>query len=145
MRQSEKAVENRYRYNAVSSQGGTNAIGGTKLFDDRLKANVELSKDPERGYNAWNKKRQEAIDRGEDPNSELLARIEARPPDSYVERAWRKLMGKEKTKKEEREAKEAREREQRRRKESGQGIEDSEATEVYAGLTGKEKDDGVIR
>ena len=57
-----------------------------------------------------NRKRQDAIDRGEDPNAELIAKIEARQPDSYLERMWRKLSGKKKTKVEEKEAKETTER-----------------------------------
>lgn len=104
-----------------------------------------MSKDPNRGYNAWNKKRQEAIERGEDPNSELLAKIEARPPDSYVERAWRKFTGKKKTKKEEMEAREAKDRNKMRVMESSQGFEEQGAPEVYMGLNNAKEADAVIR
>ena len=123
--------------------GGTNAVGGTKLFDDRLKADIELSKDPNRGYNTWNKKRQEAIARGEDPNSELLAMIEEREPTSYAERAWRKLTGKKKTKAEEREANEAKERKRWEAKETNVGS--TEATEINDADVGENEDDGIVR
>lgn len=64
-----RKLEDRYKYNAVSTMGGTNAIKGDKLYDERLNADIELSNDSNRGFNAWNRRRQEAIDGGEDPNS----------------------------------------------------------------------------
>ena len=106
-----------------------------------------MSQDPDRGYNAWNKKRQQAIERGEDPNSELLAKIEARQPDSCIERAWRKLTGKKKTKKEEREAKEAKERARTegRAASSSSEIQNHGTPEAFVGLEKGKKDDEVIR
>ena len=104
-----------------------------------------MSQNPDRGYNAWNKKRQEAIERGEDPNSELLAKIEARQPDSYIERAWRKLTGKKKTKKEEREAKEAKERAKAEARAISLEQQNDETSNVFVGLIDGKKDDGVIR
>ena len=74
-----------------------------------------------------------------------MAKIEARPPDSYLERAWRKLTGKKKTKKEEREAKVVRKKEKVRGNKANQQPDDYEAPELNAGLTDKGKDDGVIR
>ncbi len=140
LHQSATAVEARYR-SSISTEGPTNLSGG-RLYRDRLAANIELSKDPNRGYNAWNAKRQAAIARGEDPNSEMLEMMEDRKPDSYVERAWRKVMGKGRTKREERERRE--EKERRRREREGKG-ELEGAVEVDGRNGGEESDDGVIR
>lgn len=118
-------------------------MSGGKLYKARLDADLELSKDPNRGYNAWNRKRQEAIDRGEDPNSEMLDRIEDRVPDSYLERAYRKVMGKGKTKKEERERREEKERRKTEKLErDGVGL----GTADVCGQIGRgNEDDGAIR
>jgi hypothetical protein len=142
--QSDKAVEDRYRYNAMSSEGPTN-MGGGNLYKDRLAANIEANRDPSSGYNAWNKKRQEAIDRGEDPNSALLAMIEAREPDSYLERAWRKMTGKKKTRAEEREAQEAKARKKMELQVQGTKGADVGIAEIHGGAEAYEQDDGVIR
>ena len=100
---SDAAVERRFK-------GTFNQLGGTDLYNRRLQANLALNKEQNNGYAAWNRKRQDAIDRGEDPNAELIARIEGRQPVSYLERIWRKLSGKKKTKAEEKGVKEAEER-----------------------------------
>lgn len=105
--QSPEAVKSRYT-SKMSTYGSTNTTGGS-LFRDRLAADVELAKDPNRGYNAWNEKRKQAIERGEDPNSEFLSMVEERRPDSFIERGWRKITGKGRTAKEERERKERKE------------------------------------
>ena len=126
--QSPEAVKSRYT-SQLSTYGSTNTTGGS-LFRDRLAADVELAKNPNSGYNAWNEKRKQAIERGEDPNSEFLAMVEERRPDSLIERGWRKLTGKGKTRKEEIEKKKQKELEKERKRE------------------GKERsgeDDGVIR
>ena len=78
---------------------------------------MELAKNPNSGYNAWNEKRRQAIERGEDPNSEFLAMVEERRPDSLIERGWRKIRGKGKTRKEEIEKKEQKELEKARKRE----------------------------
>ena len=135
---SDAAVERRF-------QGTFNQLGGTDLYNRRLQANLALNKEQTSGYAEWNRKRQDAIDRGEDPNAELIARIEARQPDSYLERMWRKLSGKRKTKAEEKAVKEARERKKvdttaRLGYKSG-----SEPVEVYNGLDRGKEDDGIIR
>ena len=135
---SDAAVERRF-------QGTFNQLGGTDLYNRRLQANLALNKEQSSGYAEWNRKRQDAIDRGEDPNAELIARIEARQPDSYLERMWRKLSGKKKTKAEEREVKEAKERKKVETK-ARLGYEgDSEPVEVYNGLDRGKEDDGIIR
>lgn len=127
---SDAAVARRYK-------GIFNTLGGTDLYNRRLEANLALNREGGGGYAAWNRRRQEAIDRGEDPNAELIAKIEARQPDSYLERTWRKLSGKKKTKAEEKEAKE---------KKARAGNEgDLGMTEVYQGLSGEKENDGIIR
>ncbi len=105
--QSPEAVKSRYT-SKLSSYGSSNTTGGA-LFRDRLAADVDLAKDPNRGYNAWNEKRKQAIERGEDPNSEFLSMVDERRPDSLIERGWRKITGKGKTRREEKERKERRE------------------------------------
>lgn len=115
---------------------------GTDLYNRRLEANLALSRESGGGYAEWNRRRQEAIDRGEDPNAEFIAKIEARQSDSFLERTWRKLSGKKKTKAEEREAKEKKAKEAKSRA----GNEGEEGTmEVYQGLAGGKDDDGIIR
>ncbi len=131
---SDAAVERRFK-------GTFNQLGGTDLYNRRLQANLELNREKSSGYAEWNRRRQEAIDRGEDPNAEMIAKIEARQPDSYLERMWRKLSGKKKTKAEEKEAKEAKKRNAMDRV----GTEgDSGPVEVYQGFDQKE-DAGIIR
>ena len=115
---------------------------GTDLYNRRLEANLALSSSGGGGYAEWNRRRQEAIDRGEDPNAELIAKIEARQSDSLLERTWRKLSGKKKTKAEEREAREKKAKETKSRA----GDEGEEGTmEVYQGLADGKDDDGIIR
>lgn len=132
---SDAAVERRYK-------GTFNALGGTDLYNRRLEANLALNREKSGGYAEWNRRRQEAIDRGEDPNADLIAKIEARPPDSYLERTWRKLSGKKRTKAEEKEAKEKKAIQAKAvaGNEGGFGT-----TEVYEELGGRKEDDGVIR
>ena len=136
---SDAAVERRF-------QGTFNQLGGTDLYNRRLQANLALNKEQGSGYAEWNRKRQDAIDRGEDPNAEFIARIDARQPDSYLERMWRKLSGKQKTKAEEKAVKEAR---GRKKVDTAARLGykgDSEPVEVHDGLDrGKEEDDGIIR
>ena len=127
--QSPEAVKSRYK-SQLSEYGSSNTTGGS-LFRDRLAADVDLAKDPNRGYNAWNEKRKQAIERGEDPNSEFLSMVEERRPDSFIERGWRKITGKGRTAKEERERRERKELE-REKKRLKKGERDGE-------------DDGVIR
>ncbi len=128
------AVERRFK-------GTFNQFGGTDLYNRRLQANLELNREKSSGYADWNRRRQEAIDRGEDPNAEMIAKIEARQPDSYLERMWRKLSGKKKTKAEEKEAKEAKKRKAMDRV----GTEgDSGPVEVYQSF-GRKEDAGIIR
>lgn len=129
---SDAAVESRYK-------GTFNALGGTDLYNRRLEANLALNREKSGGYAEWNRRRQEAIDRGEDPNAELIAKIEARQPDSYLERTWRKLSGKKSTKAEEKEARKKKAIQAKAVAGNGGGLG---TTEVYEG--GKE-DDGVIR
>ena len=78
---SDAAVEQRFK-------GTFNKFGGTDLYNRRLQANLALNKEKSSGYASWNRKRQDAINRGEDPNAEFIAKIEARQPDSYLERTW---------------------------------------------------------
>ena len=135
---SDAATERRFK-------GTFNVFGGTKLYNRRLEANLALSREGSGGYAEWNRRRQEAIDRGEDPNAEFIAKIEARQPDSYLERAWRRLSGKKKTKAEENEAKMAKEQKaMHTRAKAGNGG-DLDATEVYPRLGGIKEDDGIIR
>ena len=79
------------------------------------------------------------------PNSELLAKIKAREPDNFVERVWRKLTGKKKTKREEREAREAKGRAKLQGKEMGQGTQHPKTPEVNSDLSSGKEDDGVSR
>lgn len=81
---SDAAIERRFK-------GTFNMLGDTDLYNRRLQANLMLIREHGGGYAEWNRKRQVAIDSGEDPNAELIAKIEARQPDSYLERAWRRL------------------------------------------------------
>lgn len=91
--------------------------------------------------NAWNRRRQEAIERGEDPNSEMLEAMDSRLPDSHLERLWRKVRGKKPTRKEEREA-----REEKERRKLGAGMDLNQgAEEINVGFDRKRGDDGVIR
>lgn len=135
---SDAAVERRYK-------GIFNTLGGTDLYNRRLEANLALNRDESGGYAEWNRRRQEAIDRGEDPNAELTAKIEARQPDSYLERTWRKLSGKKKTKAEEKEANGAKEWKNREKKARAGNERDLAATEVYQGLGSEKENDGIIR
>ena len=135
---SDAAVEGRFK-------GTFNQLGGTDLYNRRLQANLALNREQSSGYAEWNRKRQDAIDRGEDPNAELIARIEARQPDSYLERMWRKLSGKKKTKAEEKGVKEA---EERKKVDTTARLgykDDSEPMEVCNGLDHGKEDDGIIR
>ncbi len=115
------------------------------MYNRRLEANLALNREKSGGYAEWNRKRQEAIDRGEDPNAEMIAKIEVRQSDSYLERAWRKLSGKKKTKAEEREAKEAKEKKAIGAKARAVDEGDLGEMEVYQGLGGGKEDDGIIR
>ena len=127
---SDAATERRFK-------GTFNVFGGSNLYNRRLEANLALNREGNSGYAEWNRRRQEAIDRGEDPNAEFIAKIEARQPDSYLERTWRKLSGKPKTK----------EREQKvmhTKAKAGNGG-DLGAAEVYQGLGDRKEDDGIIR
>ena len=135
---SDAAVEGRFK-------GTFNQLGGTDLYNRRLQANLALNREQSSGYAEWNRKRQDAVDRGEDPNAELIARIEARQPDSYLERMWRKLSGKKKTKAEEKGVKEA---EERKKVDTTARLGykgDSEPVEVCNGLDRGKEDDGIIR
>lgn len=78
---SDAAVERRFK-------GTFNLAGGTDLYNRRLQANLALNREKSGGYAEWNRKRQAAIDRGEDPNADLIAKIEARQADSLLERGW---------------------------------------------------------
>ena len=89
----------------------------------------------------WNKRRQEAIARGEDPNGAILDEMERRKPDSYLERGWRKLRGLAPTVAEERERRERKEKE----KEKEEGREEVPIGEGKGGKDGKTEEDGVIR
>ena len=135
---SDAAAERRYK-------GTFNLLGGTDLYNRRLEANLALNRDESGGYAEWNRKRQEAIDRGEDPNAELIAKIEARQSDSYLERAWRKLSGKKRTKVGEREAREVKEKKAIGAKARAVDEGDLGEMEVYQGLGGGKEDDGIIR
>ena len=135
---SDAAVEHRFK-------GTFNMLGGTELYNRRLQANLALNREQSGGYVEWNRKRQDAIDKGEDPNAELIAKIEARQPDSYLERAWRKLSGKKKTKAEEKEAKEAQESKAMEAKARPGNESDLGTLEVYHGLARGKVDDGIIR
>ncbi|KAF6232700.1 hypothetical protein HO173_009139 [Letharia columbiana] len=135
---SDAAVERRYK-------GTFNALGGTALYNRRLEANLALNREKSGGYAEWNRRRQDAIDRGEDPNADLIAKMDARRPDSYLERAWRKLSGKKKTKAEEKEAKEAKEKKVVEAKARAGNEGDLGTVDVYQGLAGGREDDGIIR
>ena len=135
---SDAALERRFK-------GTFNTLGGTNLCNRRLEANLALNKEKSSGYAEWNRKRQDGIDRGEDPNANFLAKIEARQPDSFLERMWRKLSGKRKTKAEEKEAKEAKERKAMEAKTSVGNDGDLRTEEVYQGLGPGKEDDGIIR
>ena len=129
---SDAATERRFK-------GTFNVLGGTSLYNRRLEANLALNREGNGGYAEWNRRRQEAIDRGEDPNADFIAKIEARQPDSYLERTWRKLSGKKKTKAEERE-----QMAMHTRAKAGNGG-DLGPVEVYQGLGDRKEDDGIIR
>ncbi|KAL9072981.1 MAG: hypothetical protein Q9161_003203 [Pseudevernia consocians] len=135
---SDAALQRRYK-------GTFNLLGGTDLYNRRLEADLALNREKSGGYAEWNRRRQDAIDRGEDPNAELIAKIEARQSDSYLERAWRKLSGKKKTKAAEREAKEAKEKKTLDAEARVGNEGDLGEMEVYQGLGGGKEDDGVIR
>lgn len=68
-------------------------------------------------------------------------------PDTVLERAWRKLTGKKKTKKEEREAREAKERAKLQARERRSCMPNDMAPDMYsgAGEPTKSRDDEVIR
>lgn len=133
---SDAAVEHRFK-------GTFNTLGGTDLYNRRLQANLALNREKSGGYAEWNRRRQGAIDRGEDPNADLIAKIEARQPDSFLERTWRKLSGKKKTKAEEKEAKETKQREAMEAKVRNDG--DLRTMEAYQVLGPGKEDDGIIR
>lgn len=135
---SDAAVERRF-------QGTFNMLGSTDLYNRRLQANLALNREQGGGYVEWNRKRQDAIDKGEDPNADLIAKIEARQPDSYLERAWRKLSGKKKTKAEEKQAKEAKVSKAMDAKARPGNEGDLGIVEVYHGLGRGKDDDGIIR
>ena len=135
---SDAAVERRFR-------GTFNLLGGTDLYNRRLQANLALNREKSGGYAEWNRRRQDAIDRGEDPNAELIAKIEARQPDSYLERTWRKLSGKKKTKAEEKASQEDKERKTMEAKARAKTVGDLGTVEVYQGSDRGKHDDGVIR
>ena len=120
-------------------------LGGTDLYNRRLQANLALNKEKNGGYAEWNRRRQDAIDRGEDPNAELIAKIEARQPDSYLERTWRKLSGKKKTKAEEKASQEDKERKTMEAKARAETVGDLGTVEGYQGSDRGKHDDGVIR
>ena len=120
-------------------------LGGTDIYNRRLQANLMLNREHGGGYAEWNRKRQDAIDRGEDPNAELIAKIEARQPDSYLERAWRRLSGKKKTKAEEREAKDAKQKKAMEAKARLRNEDDLGTVEGYHRSAPGKKDDGIIR
>ena len=135
---SDAAIERRFK-------GTFNVLGGTDLYNRRLEANLALNREASGGYAEWNRRRQEAIDRGEDPNAELIAKIETRQPDSYLERTWRKLSGKKKTKAEENEAKMAKEQKAMHTSAKAGNGGDLGTSEGYQGLGGRKEDDGIIR
>lgn len=135
---SDAAVERRFK-------GTFNMLGGTDLYNRRLQANLMLNKEHGGGYAEWNRKRQDAIDSGEDPNAELIATIEARQPDSYLERAWRRLRGRKKTKAEEREARDAKQKKAMEDKARLRIKDDLGTLEVDQRSTPGKKDDGIIR
>lgn len=70
----------------------------------------------------------------------MIAKIEARQPDSYLERTWRKMSGKKKTKAEEKAAKDAKEQ---KAVKAGEG--DLGTVEAYHGLRVEKENDGIIR
>ena len=135
---SDAALQRRYK-------GTFNLLGGTDLYNRRLEADLALNREKRGGYAEWNRRRQDAIDRGEDPNAELIAKIETRQSDSYLERAWRKLSGKKKTKAAEREAKEAKEKKTLDTEARVGNEGDLGEMEVSQGLGGGKEHDGVIR
>ena len=135
---SDVAVERRFK-------GTFNMFGGTDLYNRRLQANLMLNKEHSGGYAEWNRKRQDAIARGEDPNAEFIAKINARQPDSYLERAWRRLSGKKKTKCKEKEAKDAKEKKAMEAKAWPRNEADLETVEVYHRLGPGKEDGGIIR
>ena len=151
--QSDARVAHNYQWAPVAAHAGpTNAAGQGRLYKSRLEAQLALnarSAEEGHGGKAWNEKRRRAIERGEDPNSELLDAIARRRPDSYLERGWRWITGKKATKHEEALAQEEKERRKREAEEQQtlQGVEVSgfEPEEVKGGRKMKEKDDGVIR
>ena len=135
---SDAATERRFK-------GTFNVLGGSSLYNRRLEANLALSREGHGGYAEWNRRRQQAIDRGEDPNVEFIAKIEARQPDSYLERTWRKLSGKKKTRAEEKDAKMAKEQKaMHMRAKAGNGG-DLGAAEVYQVWGDRKEDDGIVR
>lgn len=135
---SDAAVERRYK-------GTFNALGGTDLYNRRLEANLALNRENSAGYAEWNRRRRAAIERGEDPNADLIAKIEARQPDSFLERTWRKVSGKKKTKAQEREAQEAKREKAMEAKARAGNEGDLGTMEVYQTLGRGKEDDGVIR
>ena len=135
---SDAAVERRFK-------GTFNVLGGTDLYNRRLQANLALSREEKSGYAEWNRRRQEAIDRGEDPNAEFIAKIEARQPDSFLERSWRMLSGKKKTKAEEKRAKKGKEMKAAEKKARMGDERGLDTMETYRGLGGEILDDGIIR
>ena len=142
---SPEAVERRYN-SSMSTYGSSNAPSKSKLYTSRLEANQAVAADSDRGYNAWNKRRQEAIERGEDPNSEFFAKQEERLPDSFLERGWRRLTGKGKTKKEEREKRQAKEAAKNAALGGAAVDRESEAKSVsYNGVNDEREQDGIIR
>ena len=140
------AVENRYN-SSISAFGSSNAPSNSKLYTSRLEANQAIAAESDRGYNAWNRRRQEAIDRGEDPNSEFYARVEERRPDSCLERGWRRLTGKGRTKKEERERKEAKKaaRDVANTGAEVRGEKKLKMPSAHKGSSGSIEQDGIIR
>jgi len=66
-------------------------------------------------------------------------------PDSHLERAWRKLRGKKKTKIEEREAREEKKRMKMASMTKGPEGEEQGTPEIYVGFRNGKGDDGVIR
>lgn len=120
-------------------------LGGIDLYNRRLQANLIRNKEHGDGYAEWTRNRQDAIDSGEDPNAELIAKIEARQPDSYLERAWRRLGGKKKTEAEKREAKDAKQKKAMEAKATLRNEDDLGTVEVDQRSAPGKKDDGIIR
>lgn len=108
-------LECNYRFARLSIEGAPIPIPRGRLYKERLAAQLALNERPPEQHpgHIWNQRRIDAMARGEDPNSELIWRIEHSLPTSHLERLWREVTGKKPTIAAEREYQEKKKRDRK--------------------------------